>query len=341
MKIFSNLSFFLLFICSTTTVIAQQSPVDYMNSVYLPYEELEDETWEYLKAVIKGKSARTIRKKEKILVEAYSDAINRVHKVKKYENDEILKPAVLDYLRITKQMMNDEYSKIVDMEEIAEKSYDAMEAYLMAKEAVSEKRSLEYDKLSGAQKEFAAQHNVELVDGTLNERQQKIKRANKCLNYDNDLFLMFFKAHHQEGYVLEAIQQGDLTALEQSMSTLSQYAEEGLEQLKEIKSHNGDASLKDATKKVLTFYKQEAEKDLLAASDFFLLKQDFEKQKKRMDSKGKSASKEDINKFNNKVNELNSAVEGFNRVLDKVNKNRATQVNQYYKTREQFLQKNG
>lgn len=341
MNNFSLLTIFFLFFCITTTTLAQ-SPVDYMNSVYAPYEELEDETWAYLKAVIKGKSARTIRKKEKVLVDAYTDAINRVYKVKKYQGDEILKPAVLDYLRITKQMMNDEYSKIVDMEEIAEKSYDAMEAYLMAKEEVSEKRSQEYEKLSNAQKEFAKQHNVELVDGTLNERQLNIQRANKCLGYDNELFLMFFKAHHQEGYVREAIQSKDLNALEQSLSTLGQYADEGLEKLKEIKSHNGDASLKDATKKVLTFYKQEAEKDLIPATDFLLLSQDFEKLKKRMDSKGqKNLSKDEINKFNDKVNELNGAVDQFNRLLEKVHKNRVSKTGEYQKIREQFLQKNG
>jgi len=307
-----------------------------------PYEELEDETWAYLQAVVRGKRAKTIKNKEKSLIEAYTEAIKETYKVKTYKQDEILKPAIIDYLKITKQMLNDEYSKIVDMEEIAEKSYDAMEAYLMAKEKAGEKRNAEYDKLTEAQNQFAELHNVNLIDGTMNERQLKIQQAGKCLSYDNQLFLLFFKAYHQEGYVFEAIKAKDLNGLEQSLSTLNQFANEGLEKLKDIKSYNGDASLKDGAKEILSYFKQESEKDLIPATDFLLIEQDFNKLKAKFEAKGpKNRSQDDIDKFNKKVNELNSAAELFNKAMDKANKSRATEINQFYKTREQFISKNG
>ena len=36
-------------------------------------------------------------------------------------------------------VLNDDYSKIINMEEIAEQSYDAMEAYILAQEMVDKK----------------------------------------------------------------------------------------------------------------------------------------------------------------------------------------------------------
>jgi len=314
-----------------------------MNAIMEPYNELEGETWDYLRAVIKGKSAKAVANKEKKLIAALTEAKSQVYKVRTYKKDSILKPAMVDYLTILKQMLNDEYSKIVDMEEIAEKSYDAMEAYLMAKEAVSEKQNKEYDKLHEAYKVFALQHKVVLKEtGTLNERQLKIKRANQCLAYDNELFLLHFKVSHQESYVIDAINKKDLNALEQSMGTLNQFATENLETLEGIEAYNGDASLKDAVKDILNFYKRESESELTSATDFLLLEQKVKKATKRMESKSKKdITQEGIDEYNGLLGQYNSAVGKFNNMLTKLNKDKTEETNKFYKARDQFLNKNG
>lgn len=341
MKIVFQITCYLLILCATSS-FAQSPALDYMSSLSEPRNELEDETWEYLKTLIKGKKAKTVENKRKQLVSGYTDAINQVHKVKSYKDDEILKPAVLNYLRLTKQSLNEEYAKIVDMEAIAEKSYDNMEAYLMAKEEVNKKMDMQYQELAAAQQKFADQYNINIVDSNLSERQQKIKRAGECLGYEHRLFLIYFKAIHQEGYVMEALNNKDINALEQSLSTLSQFADEGLGKLADISSFKSDGSLKEATKNVLKFFKNEAEKELTVVTDFLLLEQEFVKATKRMESKNKKdITQEDVDTYNELVEKYNAAIETYNSTMNKFDKNRMEALNKYEKTRNQFITKNG
>ena len=54
------------------------------------------------------------------------EAIAQVRKVRSFNGDEILKPALLECFKLTKTILKEDYDEILDMEEIAEKSFDAM-----------------------------------------------------------------------------------------------------------------------------------------------------------------------------------------------------------------------
>ncbi len=67
----------------------------------------------------------------------------RVHtrslKLKPFEGDASLRDAYKDYWSVLLSVFTEEYHKIVDMEEVAEQSYDAMETYLLVQEKAGEK----------------------------------------------------------------------------------------------------------------------------------------------------------------------------------------------------------
>ncbi len=56
-----------------------------------------------------------------------------------YNGNKALRDSAVSYLKILYSVFNEDYSKLVNMEEIAEQSYDAMEAYLLAQEKAGEK----------------------------------------------------------------------------------------------------------------------------------------------------------------------------------------------------------
>lgn len=56
-----------------------------------------------------------------------------------YKGDKTLQQSTNDYLKLMTSNLTENYAKMVNLEEIAEQSYDNMEAYLLLKEKVNER----------------------------------------------------------------------------------------------------------------------------------------------------------------------------------------------------------
>ncbi|MEZ4875504.1 MAG: hypothetical protein R2793_08655 [Flavobacteriaceae bacterium] len=82
--------------------------------------------WQYTKAVAHSKSrTEPLKTQEECGKIAAVKAILKIEKAESYNND-YFKEKVLENLRLNESLMKSEYDKIIDMKEVAEKSYDAM-----------------------------------------------------------------------------------------------------------------------------------------------------------------------------------------------------------------------
>ena len=106
------------------------------------------------------------------------------------------------------------------------------------------------------------------------------------------------------------------------------YAEEGLKKLAELKSFKGDNSLITACKKMLSFYIDEADKDLPVMIDFLLMNEKFAKYDKVFKTK-KERTQEDIDAYNLKVNDLNSGSNNYNNSNNKLNNKRGQLIDNW------------
>jgi len=313
-------------------------PVGYMEQLLVSFEEMEGAKWKYLKAVTRGRSARKVEKRRMKLINEYNEALTATRKVRAYEGDEILKPALIEYLKLTKTILKEDYDKILDMEAIAEESYDAMEAYILIQEKTDEKLSEASSQLNVAEKEFASLYNINLIEGEGSKRQERIKKASNALGHYNDVFLIFFKSSVQESYFLNAMAVDDIATMDQSVNALASNAVEGLESLKEVEVIRNDRSLITALKSILSFYKSETETDMKKMLDFYLVKDEFEKAQKKFDAirknKRTQADVDMINKassaYNKGVNTINSAIESNNKKRDRVIKSWEKAVASYF-----------
>lgn len=337
-----SILFSLAFLLFSQMGLSQTSPVEYMESLSSKYDDLDNEKWQYLKAITRGKSARKIDNKRQKLIAEYRNVRSEIGKIRKYKGDTLLKPAIQEYLELTQLVLREDYGKIMDLEEIAEESYDGMEAYLTAQEEASKKLEDAFLILEENQKEFADQNNITLVTEDLNKRRQKIKKASEAIEYYNDLYLIFFKCNHQETYVMDALDRNDVNSLEQSLNSLVSFSDEGVENLKEVKAFKGDGSLKSAVQKMLLFYKNEASKDFPQIVDFYVAKDELEKQQKKIDSKSKrDRTQADIDKYNAASKKYNAGVSKFNSIIEKTNKSRNTALNSFNKSVDSFFDRNG
>ena len=309
---------------------------EYMDYISKANSALTEKYLTYLSAVSHGKSAKKVEKRRKEVVNAISDTRFNIMGMPPYKGDKSLKDTTVAYLKILNYVFNDQYGKIVNMEEIAEQSYDAMEAYLMAQEKAKEKLGEASKKQHDTQKQFAARNNVNLIESE-SELESKMKIANKVMNHGNEVYLVFFKCYKQEVYLMDAIDRKNLVAIEQNNNSLQTFAEEGLNKLKDIKGYNNDPSLVAACRDLMIFYKTEAGKGP-AISDFFLKQENFAKLKKQFEAKsGSKRTQQDIDQYNKAVNEANDAITDFNKVNNELNKARSSAIDNWNKVYKKYM----
>ena len=328
----------LLSLCIITTKNNYgQSPVEHMNELTASFANVKQDTWKYLKAVTQGKKAKKIEKTREALLSQYKEEKKNVLKIK----NSSLKDAVIQYLDMCYTVLKEDFDKILDMEDIAEQSYDLMEAYLMAKQKAGEKLDEAFEDYKMAEKDYALANNITLVDGeeVKDKVSKKIEKASDALVYYNKIFLIYFKPFKQEAYALDALNRQDISSVEQNANSLGNFAEEGFEKLKKAGTYRGYAGLKTAAYKYLTFYKAESEKDFPVIVDFYLKKETFEKAQENINSKSKkSRTQKDIDDYNAASNEYNKAVNVYNEKINSMNKRRTELFNEWNKTVEHYFQ---
>jgi hypothetical protein len=332
-KISLPLALLFMLLISSNQFYAQK-PIDHMNKLSASFEGLKKDTWKYLKAVTQGKKARKIEKERADLLKRYKSAKGKVMKIKSSS----LRDGVIKYLDMSYTVLKEDFDKILDMEDIAEQSYDLMEAYMLAKQKAGDKLDEAFDEYKFAEKDYATSNNIQLLEAEEDKMSKKIDKANDAIVYYNKLYLIFFKPFKQEAYALDALNRGDISGVEQNANSLGGLSEESLTKLKEAGNYKGYSGLKVTATKFINFYKEESEEDFPVIVDFYLKKEAFEKAQAIINAKSsKSRTKEDVDKYNAASDEYNKAVNVYNEKINAMNNERNQLFNEWDKTINHFF----
>ncbi len=322
------------------SLIAQsnaESPVEHMNFLTQKEDELSRNYMSYMSEVAHGRRARKLEKRRGEVIASIKEAIRESGKLRPFKGDASLRDAYREYWNVLLSVFMEDYHKIVDMEEVAERSYDMMEAIILTQEKVDEKLKVAHTKVRAAYTLFASRHNVTLTEAQSSKLDRKLKQVSLFNKYDRGMYLIFFKSTVQETLMIEALNAGDLNAVEQLRSAMLKYAEEGLQRLDTVKAFNGDKSLITACEKVLLFQRMEAGK-MNALIDFHLKSDELEKIKKAFETKPASKrTQEDIDAFNAAVNNFNKSVSEYNNVNNELNVGRNRVLENWNAARKRFM----
>lgn len=324
-----------------TALFGQQyaSAGAYMSAISAESDKIQQASWAYTSQVAHSKNARKVDKKRKELLTSVLDSRRVVNRLPDYEGDGSLRDSVKSFLAIQYAVLNQDYEKILDLEEIAEQSYDLMEAYMLAKQKAQDKLQDALNNLIAAQQTFADAHNVNLVSEE-SEMDSKVKIANKVIGYHRVHYLIFFKCSKQEMYLVEAAGKGDVNEMEQNANSLADFSEEGLAKLPEVSNYEGDRTLAAATEAILKFWKTEAEKDFPAIIDFQLLGEKLQKSNADIEkTKSKDRTQEMIDRHNGLVKDYNGKLAAYNATQERLNKERAKLFDDWRKASAKFLDK--
>lgn len=330
----------LFFIVAFTNAQEFKSPVEYLNYIAKETDIISKSTWKYTLAAAHSKNARRIDATRKKLVTSIQNATKKIEALKDgYKGDVEYRNQLLAYFAISEKNINQEYDKIIDMQEVADQSYDAMEAYIVARDLVNKKINDEVDKLNANQKIFANKYNIQITEDQ-SELGKKMKISNEVYANHTQLYLIFYKVNYTENSLMKAIAANDLNAIQQNANALERYSNEGVEKLKAYKGYENDMMLANATKKVLEFTKKEALVLAPSVVTYLMMNQKLEDSKKTIESKAaeKRTSKE-IETFNNLVDQVNKEVGVYNNANNNFNAERSNVINNWNEIGNEFISK--
>ena len=313
--------------------------LDYMNSISAKYRDIQKGMWEYTSSVAHGKSARKVEANRTALISTTFQAMNEVKRMSDFEGDASYRDSVVSFLNMYYLILKEDYAKIVDMEEISERSYNDMEAYMNAKEEANAKMNPAGTMVGEQQRAFAAKHNITLMEAS-DDLSANMRVADEVYEYYNVLYLIFFKSYIQEKYLIEAVNAKDVSAIEQNKNALLSTATEGLAALKNVSAFKGDNTVVVACTEILTFYKDEAENKVALITDYFIKTENFNTIKASFDAiKPNNRTKEDVDRYNTAVNEMNASVNVFNSTNQELSTNRAKYLDNWNNASSKFTDK--
>lgn len=322
----ATLSFFLF-----THVTAQNNdnPAEYMDNLGKIHRKMNETYMAYLSQAAHGRRARKLEKMREKVLETITNCRYEASALPMYKGDNSLRKESMDYMMLVYNVFNDDYRKIVNMEEIAEQSFDEMEAYILLQEKTSEKLSVASDNMDKSFSDFAKKNNITLIQ-TKTELSQKMEQASDLNHYVNKIYLLFFKCNWEDGKLTEALNAKKLNDVEQARNALIKYANEGLASLDTIKPFAGDGSLAAACKRALQFYKKNAEQEVPKQTDYLLKSENFDKIKKTFEAKSqRDRTKEDVDNYNKGVKEINAVMNVANQSGSNTNQMRTQIVNEW------------
>lgn len=328
-----------LFLLSTIALAQDfNTPVAYLEYINKQESEISKNMWKYTKTIAHSKSARKIDATRKNLVKTIQNAKNNISKIKDgYKGDIVYRDQVVKYLSVSEIIINEEYSKIVDMQEVAEQSYDFMEAYIMTRDLVNKKMDDEHQILAAGQKEFAKKYNITLTESD-SELSKKMKLSNEVFAYHTEFYLIFFKCNITDLMLSKAIEQKDISSIQQNASSLLAYAEEGLQKLNQKQPYKNDKVLIETTKKSMELYQKTATEYASAVIDFFMFNTKFEEAKTSLErKKPNERTKEEVDNYNVMVKEINKKINDYNKINTKFVQEKNNMINQWNTTGDQFI----
>jgi len=324
-----------LFICSIALIgllIAATKPakaqsttgdaVSYMNSISDAETQMNKSYMAYVSAAAHSSRKRKI---EKLRVQTVDNIVicqNTINYLTAYKGDNSLRQSSLSYVQLCYKIFNEDYVHIVNMEDIAERSYDEMQAYLLLQQATDDTLEVAVKRMDKAERNFAAKYNITLTDAK-SELGDKMDATGRQSKYRNKVYLLFYKCNWEDNQLTTALNEKNVTKVEQTRSALDKYAIERLKVLDTLHTFENDGSLANACNQALTFYKNEAETQIPQLTDFFLKEENFEKLKTALDAKPQSTrTQQDVDTYNKGVNDMNNSVNTFNQINADLNNGR-------------------
>jgi len=292
-----KISLLLLISCFATLSFSQEfdRPIDYLEYLSQDRPQISENLMRYISATVHSDNEAEVNRKRKRLIGTIGKVKDNVSQAPPFEDNSDLKDAMMEYFTLNYEVLNDDYSRIVDMKQVSDQKVDAAQ-----------------QKLDEAIVSFTSAHDIKLVASD-DKVSNMLRKANSVTEYYNSVFLIVFKTQRQRMDMYEAMAARDVEAIEKSQKLIVKYADEGLNAVNGLSDFDGDSSLKDAAKQRLKFYKEEANQLGMTSITFQLEQERLDEMGAKLEKqKAKNRKKGDVLAYNKLAEEMNAAANAIN-----------------------------
>lgn len=312
--------------------------VNYHIKLFEPIYEFQNASYEYMKMVMKLRRTKALEEKRQELITIIGKIKKHASNSQPFNGDSTLLNDFKEYLDLVYLILKKDFDKIVDMEDISERSFDKQEEYEMAIDSAYSKLHGTFDQLKECELKFSKKYNIKM-----NEKKDlldiKIEKANNALSYYDKINRLVSRSNRYYSYAKKAIENKDVTSLEQHLNTVKSFSEEGIENIDKIGNYDGSSDLIDAAKIMLQFYFDETQNTLSENIEFILTVDKFNTVKKKFDAmRPEERTKKVVDKFNEMVRMYNDAISNINNINKKSYKDGTNIINDWNKASEQFFE---
>lgn len=323
---------FLLVLVSAPSLWAQNA-AKYINKTTEVAKSVRSATWTYTNSVAKNKSAAKVENDRRELVETILKAEEKIREMEGFNGSTYYKDSILSFLNTYKQVVEGEYVRMMAVEN----NPDLRDKYILAREEANNKLLHASEMLDRVERKFADENGVSLMQPKTRVA-ENLQKAHKVYNYYNGVFLLFFKPYLEEKAFLEALDKGDLAAMEEHLVDLRSTIKENSAKLNLKLAFEGDMSLLNACQKMMVFYLEEADTEFVKILEFQKFKVNYMKTKSALEAKS-GKTKEEVANFNKLVAEYNGRIVAYNDLILNLNARRESLIGLWNNTGFDFEEK--
>src|SRR6185503_19807693 len=136
---------FTFFLLSATIIVslpeysaAQDDPGSYMNAISSAQLDMNKTYMAYISASAHSSRKRKIEKLRLQTVDNIVICQSNINYLPPFKGDNLFRQSSVNYVQLCYKIFNEDYVHIVNMEDIAERSYDEMQAYLLLQQATND-----------------------------------------------------------------------------------------------------------------------------------------------------------------------------------------------------------
>ncbi len=286
-------------------LLSQSEAAEYMQKIIEKHDNVIKKYLNYNSAASHGKKSDKVEKLKNNLLDEVEKSKKKISKMDAFNGNTTYRDSAVAFMDFYYNVLQNDYDKIVNLDEITEKTYDELEAYLLLRRQVDKKLEEANRRIQKAQDNFAAENSIKLVDAE-DELREKMKTVIKVNEYYHKLYLIFFKPYLQDKSINRNLAKGDITTIKKDTADMKKYVKEVINKLDTLPSYDNDSSLKKACSHLMQFYEKKMSQFVKPLTDYYVVSEKFEKAKKEYE-KIKDPSQDDADKYNRAVDEINKA----------------------------------
>src|ERR1700683_49779 len=120
----------------SASVTAQNldNPGDYMTAMVKARGDMDAKYMQYMSAAAHGRRPSKVEKLRQEVLDNITNSRYKTTALPIYKGDNPLRQSSIDYIQLCYTIFSEDYTKIINMEELAEQSVDEMQVYILLQE---------------------------------------------------------------------------------------------------------------------------------------------------------------------------------------------------------------